>query len=388
MRDRTRVLIIGGGIAGPALALFLRKAGIPCALYEAYPYVEHVGGGLGLAPNGMRVLESLGLAGELQHRSTRIANYSFRNDRGTELARTRVGDAGPPMLALSRSLLFSTLARALREHGVETHYDKRLEAVEERPGGVVARFVDGSAAEGNVLIGADGVRSTVRKHLLPDARAAYTGMIGIGGFTTIAAAPEMPRDTMTFVFGRHGFFGYSAADAGMALWWTNLFRDRELAREALEHTRAETLKAELAERFGAYHAPIPALIAGADTVLQLNVYDMPSLPTWHRGRIALIGDAAHAVSPNAGQGAALALEDAMYLAKLLRDCPYEHALARYERDRKARAEKVVAEGRRRGADKALVGPFAQALRELAISVFVRLSGAHADRWLHDYEIAW
>jgi 2-polyprenyl-6-methoxyphenol hydroxylase-like FAD-dependent oxidoreductase len=385
-----KVLIVGGGVAGPALALFLRKAGIASAVYEAHPFVEGVGGGLGLAPNGLKVLAALGLAAPLTRQAATISTFAFRNDRGATLATTRIDPAiyGQPMLALSRALLFETLAKAMDHERIEVHYDKRLARLEEHSKGVVAHFADGTTAEGDVLIGADGIRSVVRRHLLSDVGAEYVGMIGIGGFTPLAHLPALPGDTMTFVFGRRGFFGYSAADGDYALWWSNRFRDRELTRDELDHVDRDALKDELLDRFGSYYAPIPSLVERTANLLQLNVYDVPSLPTWHRGRIVLIGDAAHAVSPNAGQGASLALEDAMYLAKLLRDVPdYSSAFARFEQDRKTRAERVVAEGRRRGGDKSIVSPWRQKLREFMIRVFVPLFGSKNDRWLYEYDVA-
>jgi 2-polyprenyl-6-methoxyphenol hydroxylase-like FAD-dependent oxidoreductase len=149
------------------------------------------------------------------------------------------------------------------------------------------------------------------------------------------------------------------------------------------------VKQEMLGRFRNYHSPVEALIAATSNLLRMNVYDVRSLPTWHRGRVTLIGDAAHAVSPNAGQGAALALEDAMYLAKMLRDeADFTAAFARFERDRKPRAERVVAEGRRRGNDKQIVGPVRQTMREIMIRIFVPLFGRSADRWLYDYDIEW
>jgi 2-polyprenyl-6-methoxyphenol hydroxylase-like FAD-dependent oxidoreductase len=232
-------------------------------------------------------------------------------------------------------------------------------------------------------------RSTVRKHLLPDVKAEFIGLIGIGGFVPLSDLPPLTPETMTFVFGRHGFFGYSGADAGTAMWWTNLFRDQEFTPAELRNVNTEEVKGELTDRFGDYHTPIPMLVARTSQFVLMNVTDVQSLPAWHRGRIMLIGDAAHAVSPNSGQGASLALEDAMYLAKLLRDCDdFQEAYARFERDRKPRAEKVAAEGRRRAGDKAIVGPVRQWIRERLISLFVRLSGGRNDRWLYEYSVGW
>lgn len=389
--ESRRVLIIGGGVAGPALALFLKKAGIPCALYEAYPFMQGVGGGLGLAPNGMKVLAALGLADTLKKRATTIREIIFKNAAGSVLARLPLDpdEYGQPMMAMSRALLFETLSEELRRQRIPTCYERRLVRVEEHDARVLAHFENGSSAEGDLLVGADGVRSTVRRHLLPDARADYTGLTGVGGFVPLSQLPALRPESMTFVFGRNGFFGYSGADSGTAMWWSNLFRDREYSREELDHLDIEAIKRELLTRFGDYHPPIAALIAGTSHLLRLNVYDIRSLPTWHRGRVVLIGDAAHTVSPNAGQGASLALEDAMYLAKVLRDSSdYEEAFARFERDRKPRAERVVAEGRRRGEDKRIVGPVQQKIRELMIRMFVGLFGKNSDRWLYEYTIDW
>jgi len=385
------VVIVGGGVAGPALALFLKKAGISCAVYESHPYTEGVGGGLGLAPNGMKVLAALGLADRLRARATAITRFDFRNARGAVLGSVRLDPSayGQPTVAMSRSLLFETLAEEVRDQGIEHHFGKRLVDVQEHEGRTLARFADGTRAEGDLLVGADGARSTVHGHLLPDAHAEFTGLIGIGGFVPLSDAPAFAPATMTFVFGRRGFFGYSGADAGTAMWWTNLFRDREFTPSELRSVNADEVRRELSERFGGYHAPIPTLVGRTSEYVLMNATDVQSLPAWHRGRVMLIGDAAHAVSPNSGQGASLALEDAMYLARLLRDCDdFREAYARFERDRKPRAEKVVAEGRRRGGDKAVVGPVRQWVRERLISLFVRLSGDRSDRWLYEYSIGW
>jgi 2-polyprenyl-6-methoxyphenol hydroxylase-like FAD-dependent oxidoreductase len=141
--------------------------------------------------------------------------------------------------------------------------------------------------------------------------------------------------------------------------------------------------------FGGYHQPIPALIQATDSIVKLNVFDIASLPVWWHGRVALIGDAAHAVSPNAGQGASMALEDAMYLAKLLsRSEDYGQVFAQFERDRKPRVERIVAEGRRRGLDKQVVSPFQASVRELMMRIALNLFGPHADDWLYQYRIDW
>lgn len=393
MQSKTlHALIIGGGVAGPALALFLKKAGISSALFEAYPTVEGAGGGLALAPNGMRVLAALGLARIVKAKGSIITEFAFRNASGALLASYPTADPkrfGEPMTAMSRAALSEALAAKMVRQEIKVEYQKRLSSIDDNGERVIAYFEDGTSAVGDILIGADGVRSATRQHILPRAEASYTGLIGIGGFTPFAAVPSFRSSTVTLVFGQRGFFGYCGGNSGSAMWWTNLFREKEFTRDELQHIDLDTIRGEMLQRFGEYQEPVPSFARHTDNILRINVYDVLSLPRWHKGRVILIGDAAHAVSPNAGQGASMALEDAMYLAKLLRDLrTYSEAFARFETDRKPRVEKIVAEGRRRGRDKTVVGPLEQKIRELMMRVFVGLFGKNSDNWLFEYQIDW
>lgn len=391
------VLIIGGGVGGATLALFLKKAGVSCAIYEAYPYTEGVGGGLNLAPNGMKVLAELGLAETLVDSATIARTSIFMDDRGSVLGRLPYGNPqvyGQPAVSMSRALLYDVLAGELRRQGVPVHYEKRLSHITEDGSQVLAHFTNGDSAAGDMLIGADGVRSTAREYVLPHGpHPAYTGIIGIGGFTSLSALPAIPSsdvEALTYTFGARGFFGYGGADKGTLMWWSNLWRKQEYSRDELTQLDRGAIQRELLDRFQGYHAPIEALIQTTSNVLQLNVYDIQSLPTWHKGRVLLMGDAAHAVSPNAGQGASMAMEDAMYLAMLIRDGggDVERIFSAFERQRKPRAEKIVAEGRRRGSDKEVVSPFQSRMRNLMMRVFLHMSSEKSDRWLFGYTLNW
>jgi len=152
----------------------------------------------------------------------------------------------------------------------------------------------------------------------------------------------------------------------------------------------DELRRQLLERYGSYYQPIPRLIARTREIIALNIFDIQSLPHWHDGRVMLIGDAAHAVSPNSGQGASLALEDAMYLAKLLRDCAgnYVTAFESFERDRKPRVERIVAAGRRAASDKAIITPLQSKIRNFMIGVMVRLFGIPGMHETLRYRIDW
>jgi 2-polyprenyl-6-methoxyphenol hydroxylase-like FAD-dependent oxidoreductase len=391
-------LIIGGGIAGPALSLFLKKAGISSTVYEAYPYMQGVGGGLNIAPNGMNVLDELGLAEKAKSRGTVTLESCFRSETGRVLARIDNGSKkyGQPPLNLRRTDLYEVIVQESQRHGIAVEYEKRLTNViyTSNHEKVIARFADGSCAEGDILIGADGIHSQTRKSGFPESpKPAYVGIIGIGGFVPLSAVPsftDRDRQSLNFTFGHRGFFGYGGARPDEVMWWSNLWREKELTGEELNDLSIEAVKREMLSVYHGYHDPIERLIAHTGPPVKLNVYDIQTLPAWHKGRVALIGDAAHAVSPNAGQGASMALEDAMYLAKVLCEAQGDHerAFERFERERKPRVERIVAEGRRRSSDKKSVTPFESALRNTMLAIFVNLFGQRSQDWLYRYRIEW
>ena len=164
------ILVIGAGIAGPALALFLHKANchpfsirkFTCKVYEAYPKSEkiYLGGGIGLAPNGMAVLTSLGLDAKLKQRTTACTHSTFWTERGSEIARWNHGGFGEYMYGMMRSTLYDILAEELSEKGIAIEYQKKVVKVEERGSKVVVEFQDGSNAEGDYLIACDGSNHT------------------------------------------------------------------------------------------------------------------------------------------------------------------------------------------------------------------------------------
>jgi 2-polyprenyl-6-methoxyphenol hydroxylase-like FAD-dependent oxidoreductase len=208
-----------------------------------------------------------------------------------------------------------------------------------------------------------------------------------------SAVPSLSKrdhESLNFTFGAKGFFGYCGAGEGQIMWWTNLPREQEFTKQETQQPDWPSTQRQLLDMFRGYHEPVETLIERTAAGIQLNIYDIPSLPAWRRGRVLLIGDAAHAVSPNAGQGASLALEDAMYLAKLLRDSPgaCEPVFAQFERDRRPRAERIVAEGRRRGGDKRIVSPLRAKIREMILAVVLNLFGVRGQDWMYSYRIDW
>lgn len=391
------VLIIGGGIGGLSLALFLHKAGIGSTVYEAYPPREAAGGGLNIAPNGMNVLAALGLAQDIISRGAVTMQHCFRDEYGKVLASIPYGNItkyGQPGVSLSRADLHDVLAQAAKIAGISIQYNKRLTGIDQYPTGVKAHFEDGSSDNGDILIGADGIRSRTRSIILPDGpQPAFVNVVGVGGFAKISDLPEITSRelrSLNFTFGAKGFFGYCAAGNEYAMWWSNLYATEPMSEQALRQLSLDSVKAEMLAIYKDFHAPISTLIEHTERPIKQNISDIQSLPTWHKDKVLLIGDAAHAVSPNSGQGASMALEDSMYLAKLLRDSngDYEQVFAQFEQDRKPRVEKIVAEGRRRGAGKQAVSPFQAKIRNFMMSIFLRLFGIKGQDWVYQYRIDW
>lgn len=182
MDQTPRAIVIGGGIAGPAVSLFLQQGGIEPLIFEAYPQPATIGGGFQIAPNGMRVLRALDLADRVAAAGAPANEFLFRNQHGRQLGRITLGrrQFGVTML---RAVFHRILLEETARRGVPIHYGKRLCRIEDRPDTIVAHFEDGTSAEGDVLLAADGVHSRVRAVAMPAyASARYTGMIGVGGF--------------------------------------------------------------------------------------------------------------------------------------------------------------------------------------------------------------
>jgi 2-polyprenyl-6-methoxyphenol hydroxylase-like FAD-dependent oxidoreductase len=348
MANVRRALVIGGGIAGPALALFLKRGGIAPLVFEAYPRTEDVGGGFQIAPNGLRVLAELGLAEALLRQGSPSGDMAFRNHRGRDIGLVRTAKAGTAV-NIGRSNVHRVLRDATEQAGIVVRYGKRLRDVSVAGREVVATFEDGTTEIGDFLVGADGVHSRVRAWMLPgEAAARDTQMVSIGGFCSRDLPPPAdPRDAsrLTFVVGPKYQFGYSRMNDGLWGWWCHAHAATEAERTALLTMSSEELCARMLERYAGWSEPVERLIRGTVGWLRTPIHDVPHLTKWHDGPVVLVGDAAHAMSPAGGQGASLALEDAMLFAKLAVDPsrPIGDAMARFETLRRARAEAAVAQ---------------------------------------------
>lgn len=388
MSNRPRkALIIGAGIAGPVAAILLRRAGIESAIYEAWPYSKGIGGGLQIAPNGMHVMDEIGLADELISRGSIAESFDFYSQEGGKLGsinRDMARRFGQPAVNVCRATLNEMLIDKAWCACVSLYFDKRLIKIEDRGDQpIIAYFADGTTAEGDFLIGADGVHSVTRRQVVPDGPTPFnTGLIGFGGFVPHAVLDgrAIGRHVET-TFGQSGFFGYGycSPDPKDGVMWWSMQPARGMDAAMFRALDAPTLKQHLRGFHHGWHDPIPAIIEAAENIVITDTLDVATLPTWSRKRSLLIGDAAHATSPHAGQGASLALEDAMRLARLMQEGQELTATFQaFEAQRRPRAEKIVAIARRNGNNKREFSATGAFIRNQMIKLLLPLGSKSMD----------
>ena len=350
------LLIIGGGIGGLATALALHRNGVAVQVYEAAPAIGAVGAGLVLGANVVRELAALGLADELQAAGVPVSGLQLTDETGRALLTV---DSGAYVrrhfrphanLALRHARLQAILLAQLPPEIIHTNHT--LTHFTLTSGGVTAHFANGHTATGTALVAADGLHSTVRTQLLPAARPRYAGytcwraVVPAPAGLLPAQGPHLFRET----WGRTGRFGYVPVGQGQVYWFCCLN-----APQSADPTFAAYGPADLARHFADYHAAVPALLAATSPAALLwhDIADLPALPRFAFGRILLLGDAAHAATPNLGQGVGQALEDAFALAAAFRQGLHPAVAFRtFEQQRRTRTQAI---GRRSAA----VGRLAQ-----------------------------
>ena len=388
-----RALVIGGGIAGPVVGMALQRAGIESTIFEASPVAsDGLGSFLTVASNGLDALRAVDAHLPIVAAGLRTERMVLSSGTGKCLG---VIDAGIPLTdgttttTIERARLYRALHDQARDRGISIVHARRLVALEQSPDGVVARFGDGSEEHGGFLVGADGIWSTTRYLLDPEApRPEYAGLLGLGGLAT-GVDLDVEPGTFEMVFGKREFFGFISPRRGRVLWFANLPVRPEPDRAALEAISPRAWKERLLEVFADDAVPARELIEATDeaTFRPGAMHTLEPPRHWHRGRAVLVGDAAHATSPSSGQGASLAIEDAVELARCLRDVPdLVGAFHVYQQLRERRVRRVLRTSRRVNSDKA-AGPFARKIRDAVMPLVLRrMAAPERQLWLLGHHI--
>ncbi len=374
MTAARRALVIGGGVAGPVAAMALRKAGIEATVYEAYPSAaDGIGVTLTLAPNGVAAMGLVGADDAVQSIGLPMPRMVVSDGYGARIGEFPPLSVQPTMLGLWRDELSRVLHERAEAQGVRIEYSKRLVDAEETADGVVARFEDGTTATGDVLIGCDGVRSRVRTLIDPNAPKPEVMPLLNFGAAADYAVPDAEPDVMYFVFGKKAFFGYWVQPDGRTAWFANVPDSRHMTYAKANEVSAAQWMRELRATF-ADDVPARQVVehTNPDTLVAIgSIESMPPVPHWYRGRMVLVGDAVHAPSPSSGQGASMATESAIQVARCLRDFDdLPSAFAAYEKLRRERVEKVILRGKRTTNSKT-VGPFAKAVMRLMMPIALK-----------------
>lgn len=384
-RSVVRVGIVGGGIGGLSAAIALDATGHDVTVFEAYPEPTPGAGGafLNIAPNGMHALHSLSLREAVAAAGFGSSGITFHNHNQRTIGRLDASDHehrfGSANVMIRRADLHRCLLDAVRRTGAPVEFDHRVASIDERTGWVEVMFVDQRAQRFDLLIGADGVHSTVRSHVDETSALRFLGLVDVGGFAPLRPAGVEPgRQHM--VFGRSAFFGYFVTPTGETWWFSNQPSDTRPDRDTLLHATGEDWR----DRLAALHCQDPPAIseilgASHDPVGAWPITELEPLARWRTERVVLIGDAAHATSPSAGQGASLAIEDAVWLADHLRgDANLSTALSDFEESRRPRVQRLVADARRNSSHKT-PGPVGRWFRDLLLPAFLKLGAGAAER---------
>ncbi len=341
MKD-LRIAIAGGGIGGLTLAAALARKGIDATVLEQAPAYSPVGAGITMQINAMQALRHIGLAEKIAVAGIGLNRLVLRTWDGSQIFATDMAKPatqyGAPFIGIHRAKLHEVLLAALAPKAVTLGFS--VQEFSQSNKKVVVTSTDGRQVEADILVGADGLRSRVRQQLWGDEPLRYSGCTSWRG--VIDNDGFVPSDEAHETWGDHSNFGMFPMDEKRAYWFAT-----ELTEPG--QSDADDPRPGLFRLFGHWHNPIQQVIEATpkESIIRTDIWDRPPRSPWGQGQVTLLGDAAHAMTPNMGQGGGQAVEDAIVLAEALsRATSIPHALREYEQKRFVRTKFFVDNSRR------------------------------------------
>jgi salicylate hydroxylase len=393
MTRKLRIGVVGGGIGGVALTSALAQRGFDVRIFERASAFGEVGAGIQVTPNAVKVLEALGLGEALRKAAFLPQAIVGRNwDTAKEIFRIPLADECPrlynaPFFHVHRADLHRLLVESLPE-GVATLSAGCVD-VRSSDDGAVAIFEDGSEFEADLIVGADGVRSTVRSKLFGNDAPKFTGNMCFRAVVPVDGSFDFVSPDSSFWLGPKSHVVTYYVQCGQAV---NIVAVNETAEWVEESWNAPSSREELLAAFAGWHPNIIKLFERVDSVFKWGLFDRDPMTTWSQGRVTLLGDSAHPMLPFLSQGAAMAIEDGYVLARSLaaHGVDVAAALRDYEEERIPRTSRVQLESRERGRTYHLPTLFAQRKRDLIYEfkswINPHASGIQTD-WVYAYNAA-
>ena len=364
-----KVAIIGAGIGGLAAAIALRRRGIEVEVHERSPKLEEVGAGLQIGPNGVKVLRALGLEDEVMRNAFEpfsIMSVTFDEGRlrfRQPLKAVAREKYGAPYMTAHRADLHDMLRRAAGD--TPLHLGSNCIGADTLNGTAVARFADGSTAEADIVIGADGIRSAIRAQHFGADRPRFTEMMAWRAIVPMDCVPERIGPAGEVAVPHGEYFGWLGPDGHVICYpigvngdKLNIFGGHVTEQWVEESWSVPSSREELIAAKTGWNEALLEMFRHVEHVYKWGIYDRDPLPRWTRGRVTLLGDAAHPTMPTLAQGANMAIEDGFVLARLLarHGEDVETALQAYPAARKPRTDWVTLKSREQFANNRKASP--------------------------------
>jgi salicylate hydroxylase len=349
VKSRPHVVIVGGGIGGLFTANALIAHGLQVSVYEQAPELGEIGAGVFLTPNSVRQLHRVGLGPAVEKWGARVGSHShyFRQD-GAPIAPVQVTDSSGwnATFGMHRADFVDLLAAALPSGVVHTGH--RCSGFEQEDNVARVSFENGAVAEGDIVIGADGIHSTLRPYVFPPSQPVFSGSVAYRGTVPHERVPDWPTDAWLMWLGKGKHFLAFPLRAGKLVNYVGFVPADQQMKESWSAPGDPDL---LRQEFAGWDPRIERLLQHVQSTFRWALYDREPLPTWTKERLSLLGDAAHPMLPHLGQGANQSIEDGMALATILQNADTDTApaaLQAYETLRRERVAQVQRGARENG----------------------------------------